>query len=141
MNVESYHNISITTSTTSFVRLVAFLGMLCALIPATARAQITPGSMNVHWDEGAADCSKSTQPRLQVHPYNGRTFILRENLCATFEAPFMYLLVGIGESAADRYRRRCGSETDATGKDCSGLAAGGWGCEAAAARRAYAPAL
>jgi len=31
---------------------------------------------------------------LQVHPYNARTFILREDLCATFEAPFIYLLVG-----------------------------------------------
>ena len=39
MNIESYHNISITTSTTSFVRLVAFLGMLCALIPAGAHAR------------------------------------------------------------------------------------------------------
>jgi hydroxyacylglutathione hydrolase len=29
-----------------------------------------------------------------VHAYNPQTFILRENLCATFEAPFMYLLVG-----------------------------------------------
>jgi hydroxyacylglutathione hydrolase len=95
MNIESYHNISVTTSRTSFaLSAVVFLTMLCALIPAGAHAEITPGSMNVHWDEGAADCSKSTQPRLQVHPYNGRTFILRENLCATFEAPFLYLLVG-----------------------------------------------
>ena len=29
-----------------------------------------------------------------MHAYNPQTFILRENLCATFEAPFMYLLVG-----------------------------------------------
>jgi hydroxyacylglutathione hydrolase len=59
-----------------------------------ARAQLTPGSMDVRWDEGASKCATSSQPPLQVHPYNDRTFILRENLCATFEAPFMYLLVG-----------------------------------------------
>jgi hydroxyacylglutathione hydrolase len=29
-----------------------------------------------------------------VNAYNPLTFILRENLCATFEAPFMYLLIG-----------------------------------------------
>src|SRR5262249_30040315 len=45
-------------------------------------------------NEGAANCSQNPQPPLQVHPYNSRTFILRESLCATFEAPFMYLLIG-----------------------------------------------
>ncbi|HEY3786485.1 MAG TPA: MBL fold metallo-hydrolase [Steroidobacteraceae bacterium] len=59
-----------------------------------AQAQLIPGSMNVHWSEGAANCAASPQPPLQVHPYNARTFILRESLCATFEAPFMYLLTG-----------------------------------------------
>jgi glyoxylase-like metal-dependent hydrolase (beta-lactamase superfamily II) len=29
-----------------------------------------------------------------VHRYNAETFILRESLCATYEAPFIYLLVG-----------------------------------------------
>lgn len=50
--------------------------------------------MDVHWNEGAVNCAASSQPPLQVHRYNDRTFILRENLCATWEAPFMYLLVG-----------------------------------------------
>lgn len=50
--------------------------------------------MDAHWDEGSPDCAKNPQPPLQVHPYNPQTFILRENLCSTFEAPFLYLLVG-----------------------------------------------
>jgi glyoxylase-like metal-dependent hydrolase (beta-lactamase superfamily II) len=29
-----------------------------------------------------------------VHRYNATTYILREDLCRTFEAPFMYLLIG-----------------------------------------------
>lgn len=53
-----------------------------------------PGSMDVRWNDGLPDCKASSQPLLQVHRYNARTFILRENLCATFEAPFMYLLLG-----------------------------------------------
>src|SRR5580704_15518292 len=57
-------------------------------------AQLVPGSMDVHWNEGAPNCANNTQPPLQVHPYNSQTFILRENLCATFEAPFVYLLIG-----------------------------------------------
>jgi hydroxyacylglutathione hydrolase len=58
-------------------------------------AELTPGSMDVKWDAGAEHCDPSHPPSpLQVHPYNAQTYILRENLCATWEAPFMYLLVG-----------------------------------------------
>ena len=64
------------------------------LVPSYSWSQLMLGSMDVHWDECAANCSVSAQPPLQVHPYNPRTFILRENLCSTFEAPFMYLLIG-----------------------------------------------
>jgi hydroxyacylglutathione hydrolase len=64
------------------------------MVLAAACAQIATGSLNVRWDEGAKDCKMSRQPPIQVHAYNPQTFILRENLCATFEAPFMYLLMG-----------------------------------------------
>lgn len=77
--------------------LLCFICVIAGLVflPAgSARAQLVPGSMDVHWDQGAADCAKSTSAPLQVHAYNAQTFILRENLCATFEAPFMYLLIG-----------------------------------------------
>ena len=50
--------------------------------------------MDVHWNAGSADCVKNPQPPIQVHRYNADTFILRENLCATYEAPFIYLLIG-----------------------------------------------
>src|SRR5262245_51168728 len=59
-----------------------------------ARSDLVPGTMNVHWNEGSKDCVKNPQPPIQVHRYNADTFILRENLCATYEAPFIYLLVG-----------------------------------------------
>ena len=50
--------------------------------------------MDVLWNEGSKDCSKNPQQPIQVHRYNADTFILRENLCATYEAPFIYLLIG-----------------------------------------------
>lgn len=52
------------------------------------------GPLNVPWNEGAKDCKANPQAPIEVHAYNPQTFILRENLCATFEAPFMYLLIG-----------------------------------------------
>jgi len=50
--------------------------------------------MDVRWNEGAGDCQKNPPPPLQVHRYNAQTFILRESLCATYEGPFLYLLMG-----------------------------------------------
>jgi hydroxyacylglutathione hydrolase len=50
--------------------------------------------MDVHWNEGSKDCTKNPQPPIQVHRYNAQTFILRQSLCATYEAPFIYLLIG-----------------------------------------------
>ena len=72
---------------------------LCALLAACSilspgYSQLVPGTMDVHWNEGSEDCVKNPQPPIQVHRYNAQTFILRENLCATYEAPFIYLLIG-----------------------------------------------
>jgi glyoxylase-like metal-dependent hydrolase (beta-lactamase superfamily II) len=53
-----------------------------------------PGSLDVHWNEGAAHCTATPQDALQVHTYEPQTFILRQSPCATFEANFLYLLVG-----------------------------------------------
>jgi len=57
-------------------------------------AQVTPGSMDVDWIMGSPDCNKSDEPAIQVHQYDSATYILRQNPCADFEAPFMYLLIG-----------------------------------------------
>jgi hydroxyacylglutathione hydrolase len=70
------------------------LGVTLLISGLSASSQPANGSLDMHWNEGARDCKASPQPPLQVHAYNPQTFILRENLCATFEAPFMYLLVG-----------------------------------------------
>jgi len=74
--------------------LMALLLLTGLLMPPPSLSQIVPGSMEIQWNEGSPNCSTNPQPPLQVHSYNGQTFILRENLCSTFEAPFLYLLVG-----------------------------------------------
>ena len=68
--------------------------LVTCLILSPAHSQLVPGTMDVRWNEGSADCVKNPQPPIQVHRYNADTFILRENLCATYEAPFIYLLIG-----------------------------------------------
>lgn len=77
----------------AFSSLLAPPNALSQLVPGS-RSRSMPGSMDVHWNPGAPDCSTSSQPPLQVHAYNSQTFIFRENPCVTAEAPFMYLLIG-----------------------------------------------
>ncbi|WP_266169219.1 MBL fold metallo-hydrolase [Dyella subtropica] len=65
----------------------------------SAWSQLAPGSMDVHsmdvqWNEGSEHCDAQPPSPLQVHRYNAQTFVLRESLCETAEAPFIYLLLG-----------------------------------------------
>ena len=61
---------------------------------APAWCQSVPGSLDLHWNEGASDCSATPQEALQVYQYEPQTFILRQSPCADFEANFIYLLIG-----------------------------------------------
>jgi hydroxyacylglutathione hydrolase len=46
------------------------------------------------WQSGSVDCKTHQLPPLEVRAYDPHTFVLRESLCSTFEAPFIYLLIG-----------------------------------------------
>ena len=71
--------------------LLLALALACAAYPVAA-ADVP--ALDAHWDPGAEDCSKQAHPPLEVYRYDAHTWILREGLCSTWEAPFMYLLVG-----------------------------------------------
>ena len=70
------------------------LGASALLGGAPCLAQRSGGTFDFTFSPGAEDCHKSPPPPLEVHPYNESTFIIRENLCATAEAPVIYLLIG-----------------------------------------------
>jgi hydroxyacylglutathione hydrolase len=55
---------------------------------------LVPGTLSVRWIHGSKDCGANTDPEVQVHAYNAATYILRQNKCRTFEAPFVYVLTG-----------------------------------------------
>jgi hydroxyacylglutathione hydrolase len=48
----------------------------------------------VKWIQGAPDCRLSTDPLIQVHPFDDDTFVLRVSKCYSFEGNFIYLLFG-----------------------------------------------
>ena len=74
----------------------AILSTLIALVllAAPAMAQVETVPLSAPWNEGARDCKAQAQPPIEIRAYNATTYVLRENLCTTFEAPFMYLLIG-----------------------------------------------
>ena len=76
----------------SNARLLALAAILLSALPVWAEP--VSGSLPAQWNIGAEDCAASPQPPLQVHTYEPQTFILRQSPCATFEANFIYLLIG-----------------------------------------------
>ena len=55
---------------------------------------LVSGTLEVSWMHGSADCAQNADPEIQVHAYNPTTYIIRQNKCLTFEAPFVYVLIG-----------------------------------------------
>lgn len=50
--------------------------------------------MNVHWIHGSENCRTNEDPAFQIFKFDDDTYILRQNKCLDFEAPFLYLLFG-----------------------------------------------
>ncbi len=46
------------------------------------------------WIHGAADCKNNIDPSIQVLQLNSSTWVMRQNKCVNYEAPFMYLFMG-----------------------------------------------
>jgi glyoxylase-like metal-dependent hydrolase (beta-lactamase superfamily II) len=77
-----------SSDATLFVLTALLLSALSAL------GEPVPGSLPTQWNIGAEDCEASPQPPLEVRAYAPQTFILRQSPCASFEANFIYLLIG-----------------------------------------------
>lgn len=53
-----------------------------------------PGDIVFRWICGSICPATNTDPRIQIVSYNEDTYILRQNVCVHWEAPFTYLLFG-----------------------------------------------
>jgi len=47
-----------------------------------------------NWIHGSENCKENTDPPIQVVKYNSNTWVLRQNKCTNYEAPFMFLFIG-----------------------------------------------
>ena len=52
------------------------------------------GDLAFRWIHGSNVAAKNRDPRVQVVQYNEDSFVLRQNVCVHWEAPFTYLLFG-----------------------------------------------
>jgi hydroxyacylglutathione hydrolase len=50
--------------------------------------------LDVAWIHGSAAAKYDTNPDVQAHAVNEHTYILRQNMAVSYEAPFVYLLFG-----------------------------------------------
>jgi hydroxyacylglutathione hydrolase len=74
------------------IPLLAVLGILSVQAQVWAEPVVALG--HVKWIHGSPDCSKGMDPPIQVFQRDKSTWVLRQNKCLSFEAPFMYLLLG-----------------------------------------------
>ena len=72
--------------------LLAVLGILS--VQAQVRAEPMAAVSQIEWIHGSPDCSEGIDPPIQVFQQDTSTWVLRQNKCLSFEAPFMYLLLG-----------------------------------------------
>lgn len=50
--------------------------------------------INKSWYSGQENCKENSSPTFETYQYDENTFILRQNKCVHYEAPFIYLLIG-----------------------------------------------
>ena len=46
------------------------------------------------WTHGAENCNNNKDPAIDILQFNEATFVLRQNKCVHYEAPFIYVLFG-----------------------------------------------
>lgn len=78
-----------------------FLMLACISMSATNAMGLTDDELDVYanvetvqWLHGAKRCKKDKNPAIQVVQTDASTYVLRQNKCITFEAPFIYVLFG-----------------------------------------------
>ena len=67
-----------------------WLALLALLAPALAESALDDKA----WSHGSPDCATNADPPIEVRRHDADTYVLRQNKCVHFEAPFIYVLFG-----------------------------------------------
>jgi hydroxyacylglutathione hydrolase len=55
---------------------------------------VTRGTLDIAWIHGVPRGAPAADPPIQVHQYDANTYVLRQSKSTSYEAPFIYLLLG-----------------------------------------------
>ena len=62
--------------------------------PQIQSANAASGLYEKKWNHGSPDCNSNRDPAIEVFGFDQSSYILRQNKCQSFEAPFIYVLIG-----------------------------------------------
>lgn len=68
--------------------------MLLVLSSMTVHADPLARLEQKNWNHGSENCKENRDPAIEVFRFDVSTYILRQNKCLDFEAPFIYVLFG-----------------------------------------------
>ena len=74
--------------------MVLLIWALFLLLPSCASQKSLVNPARIAWIHGSADCQRNQDPPIQVVQLNPSTWILRQNKCVNYEAPFLFLFLG-----------------------------------------------
>ncbi|MEH6587031.1 MAG: MBL fold metallo-hydrolase [Halioglobus sp.] len=74
-------------------RFALIMAFFCS-VSSTVSLAVEPMLQDKQWNHGARDCASSIDPAIEIYAYSSTSFILRQNKCLSYEAPFMYVLIG-----------------------------------------------
>ena len=76
------------------VRFIILLSFLMLISSCNSPVEEHIDLMNQSWIHGSENCEQNNDESIQVVKYNSNTWILRQNKCTNYEAPFMFLFFG-----------------------------------------------
>ena len=71
-----------------------YLVIILAVLIAPSHAISLDSVNQKNWIHGSEDCKNNQDPAIDVFQFDESTYILRQNKCLNFEAPFIYVLFG-----------------------------------------------
>lgn len=74
--------------------LIVFLTTICATYTAKASDSQLSKLTQHQWFSGIKNCETNSEPAIESYQYDENSYILRQNKCSHYEAPFIYLLFG-----------------------------------------------
>jgi glyoxylase-like metal-dependent hydrolase (beta-lactamase superfamily II) len=76
------------------IKVAILLSSLIMICSCKSSVEESISLNNQSWIHGSENCEQNNDESIQVVKYNSNTWILRQNKCTNYEAPFMFLFFG-----------------------------------------------